>query len=100
MGRPATPEVVIMLPPFQKLSAFRLFLSWYVRNRQLATFLRRRGVPHLTVGYEEFAIQTDFMVDEICTFLGLTHTDTSRAARSDHESCDYRQPDDLGRATP
>ena len=46
------------------------FLSWYLRNKRIKTFLRQENIAHLQIGYEELCFSPNHMIQEICTFLG------------------------------
>lgn len=47
------------------------FRHWKTSNREIDTYLNTHQIPHITVGYEELALSTEFTMNRIAGFLGL-----------------------------
>lgn len=52
------------------------FLRWYLANQRMQSFLKRENVSSFQFGYEELSLYPEFMIPDICEFLGVEVVDS------------------------
>lgn len=50
---------------------FTLPFRWRKKNNKLLSFLRENDLDYFMLGYEEFALYPDIMLDRLCRYLGV-----------------------------
>jgi hypothetical protein len=60
---------------------------WYLQNRAMLRYLNDNKLDYFLMGYEEFCLHTDMMLNKICDYLGIEFDSSMHdlAAREGHQ---------------
>lgn len=62
-----------LLDSYVTRTAPACFLSWYATNRKFQQFIQKRQLPSFQVGYEEFSLYRNEVMEKLCGFLRIGH---------------------------
>lgn len=62
--------------PYMRRMSLYCFRRWYLENRKLQDFLKRRNTQVFQLGYEELCLYPKSMFHDICKFLGVEMIDS------------------------
>jgi len=65
----------------RKTDIIKYIIDWYYGNKKIKKYLRKNSFPYLQIGYEDFALNTEMLVNEIASNLSISSDNESFAEK-------------------